>query len=125
MHGMEDRLAISELRRGVLGACVLAVLEDEPCFGLELVRQLSRADGLLTSQGTVYPLLTRLEQGGWVSSNWHAGSGQRPRRYYTITKSGRAALDAFRSDWEKFSHSVSEVLLPPATPSVTSRVGRA
>ena len=52
--------SMTELRRGVLGPCVLALLERRPRFGLELVRDLSAADGLLTSDGTVYPLLNRL-----------------------------------------------------------------
>jgi hypothetical protein len=57
MPGMDGRSESTELRRGVLGPCVLALLAERPRFGLELVRDLSKADGLLTSEGTVYPLL--------------------------------------------------------------------
>jgi PadR family transcriptional regulator, regulatory protein PadR len=56
---------MTELRRGVLGACVMALLEQRPRFGLELVRDLAAADGLLTSEGTVYQLLNRLREAGW------------------------------------------------------------
>ena len=79
---------LTELRRGVLGPCVLALLEVRPRFGLELVRDLAAEDGLLTSDGTVYPLLNRLRDAGLVTSEWHDAEGQRARRYYSITEAG-------------------------------------
>ena len=103
---------LRELRRGVLGPCVLALLESRPRFGLELVRDLAAADGLLTSDGTVYPLLNRLRDAGLVTSDWQAAEGQRPRRYYSITPDGRASLAAFRSGWARFSTTVTTVLGP-------------
>jgi DNA-binding transcriptional ArsR family regulator len=69
MPGMDDRGETTESRRGVLEPCVLALLAERPRFGLELVRDLSEADGLLTSQGTVYPLLNRLRDNGLVTSS--------------------------------------------------------
>ena len=70
---------LTELRRGVLGPCVLALLELRPRFGLELVRDLAAADGLLTSDGTVYPLLNRLRdmadpEATGVVRGFHGGS---------------------------------------------------
>jgi PadR family transcriptional regulator len=110
MYGMGAEPGTSELRRGVLGPCVLALLEIRPRFGLELVRDLAAAGGLLTSDGTVYPLLNRLRDTGLVTSHWQAGEGERPRRYYSITKAGRQTLAAFRSDWAQFSATVDGVL---------------
>jgi PadR family transcriptional regulator, regulatory protein PadR len=101
---------LTELRRGVLGPCVLALLEIRPRFGLELVRDLAAADGLLTSDGTVYPLLNRLRDAGLVTSEWHNGDGERPRRYYTITEAGRRSVSAFRADWKQFASTVGDVL---------------
>lgn len=101
---------LTELRRGVLGPCVLAMLEVRPRFGLELVRDLGAAGGLLTSDGTVYPLLNRLRDAGLVTSQWEAGDGQRPRRYYSITEAGRQGLAAFRDEWDQFSKTVGGVL---------------
>jgi|SRR5271170_2784167 PadR family transcriptional regulator PadR len=101
---------LTELRRGVLGPCVLALLELRPRFGLELVRDLAAADGLLTSDGTVYPLLNRLRDAGLVSSEWQAGEGQRARRYYSLTDAGLAYLAAFRAEWAQFSATVGGVL---------------
>ena len=51
---------LSQLRRGVIEHCVLALLSDEPLYGFDLVRRLSEVDGLVTSEGTIYPLLSRL-----------------------------------------------------------------
>ncbi len=101
---------MTELRRGVLGPCVLALLELRPRFGLELVRDLAAADGLLTSDGTVYPLLNRLRDAGLVTSEWRDEEGKRARRYYSITAMGRQALAAFRADWAQFASTVGGVL---------------
>jgi len=103
---------MTELRRGVLGPCVLALLDERPRFGLELVRELDAAGGLLTSDGTVYPLLSRLRDAGLVTSEWQDRPGQRARRYYFITGAGRDSLKAFRADWADFAATVGGVLFP-------------
>jgi PadR family transcriptional regulator, regulatory protein PadR len=107
---MAGESGLTELRRGVLGPCVLALLETRPRFGLELVRDLAAADGLLTSDGTVYPLLNRLRDAGLVTSEWQDNEGERARRYYSITDTGRQSLAAFRADWAQFASSVGGVL---------------
>src|ERR1700761_4379229 len=103
---------MTELRRGVLGSCVLALLDERPRFGLELVRELSAAGGLLTSDGTVYPLLSRLRDAGLVTSEWRDQAGERARRYYFITEAGRDQLKAFRAEWTDFAATVDGVLFP-------------
>jgi PadR family transcriptional regulator PadR len=107
---MGNERELTELRRGVLGACVLALLGERPRFGLELVRDLAAADGLLTSDGTVYPLLNRLRDAGLVTSEWRDGEGERARRYYSITDAGERHLDVFRGEWSRFSATVAAVL---------------
>jgi|SRR6185437_506059 len=107
---MPSEGGLTELRRGVLGPCVLALLELRPRFGLELVRDLADADGLLTSDGTVYPLLNRLRDAGLVTSEWQAEEGQRARRYYSLTEAGQETLTAFRAEWAQFSATVGGVL---------------
>ena len=99
---------MTELRRGVLGPCVLALLELRPRFGLALVRDLAAAGGLLTSEGTVYPLLNRLRDAGLVTSKWQDSEGERARRYYSITEAG--SLADFRAEWDQFSAAVAGVL---------------
>jgi PadR family transcriptional regulator, regulatory protein PadR len=125
MSNMGGAAETTELRRGVLGPCVLALLAERPRFGLELVRDLSRADGLLTSEGTVYPLLNRLRDAGLVTSRWIHDDQTRPRRYYSITKRGREHLVAFRTDWSAFTAAVDSVLGTDASPGRSRRPGRA
>ena len=103
---------LTELRRGVLGPCVLALLDERPRFGLELVRELAAAGGLLTSDGPVYPLLSRLQKAGLVTSEWQDAAGERARRYYFITEQGRDQLKAFRAEWTDFAATVDGVLFP-------------
>ena len=121
---MAGESGLTELRRGVLGPCVLALLELRPRFGLELVRDLAAAGGLLTSDGTVYPLLSRLRDAGLVTSEWQASEGERARRYYSITEAGKRSLTDFRTDWAQFSTTVGGVLNHTAAQNGAAESGR-
>jgi len=103
---------------------VLALLAVRPRFGLELVRDLAAAGGLLTSDGTVYPLLNRLRDAGLVTSEWRDKEGERARRYYSITTAGRTSLAEFRAGWERFAATVGNVLSPDSAPGGTTGKGR-
>jgi PadR family transcriptional regulator, regulatory protein PadR len=108
-HG-EARNPLSQLRRGALEYCVLALLRDGDRYGFELVRELSGADGLVTSEGTIYPLLTRLRKDEHVVTFWRESESGPPRRYYRLTASGHAALATFTKDWARFRDSVDRML---------------
>jgi len=99
-----------QLRRGVLEFCVLALLRDDERYGFELVRTLAGADGLVTSEGTLYPLLGRLRREGLVETTWRESRSGPPRRYYRVTAPGRAALGAFSEEWARFRASVDTML---------------
>ena len=101
---------ISQLRRGVLEFCVLALLRDEERYGFEIVRALSEADGLVTTEGTLYPLLGRLRKEGVVETTWRESSYGPPRRYYRLTPTGRSLLTAFTAEWVRFRDSVDTLL---------------
>ena len=101
---------IPQLRRGVLEFCVLALLRDTERYGFELVRALTEADGLVTSEGTLYPLLGRLRREGVVQTTWRESASGPPRRYYRLTPSGHQALDAFVIEWARFRASVDTLL---------------
>ena len=97
---------LAQMRRGTLQYCVLALLADEERYGFDLVRSLADVDGMVTSEGTIYPLLSRLRRDGLVESTWRESATGPPRRYYRATKSGRAALDQFRREWSRFREAV-------------------
>lgn len=101
---------LAQMRRGAIEYCVLALLREQDRYGLELARTLAEADGLVTSEGTVYPLLTRLRREGLVDATWEESPSGPPRRYYRITKDGRAALKAFSAHWERFRNTVDSLL---------------
>ncbi|GAB3037518.1 PadR family transcriptional regulator [Nocardioides flavus (ex Wang et al. 2016)] len=101
--------ARTQLRRGVLEHCVLALLQSGERYGYDLVSELSGA-GLLASEGTLYPLLSRLRRDELVESAWRESPSGPPRRYYALTDSGRAALDSFRHSWAQFAGSVDQLL---------------
>ena len=100
----------TQLRRGVLEHCVLAVLARSPEYAFELVRRLSAVDGLVTSEGTIYPLLSRLRRVGWLDSKWSESPSGPPRRYYALTDSGRSALEHFRTEWVSFRQTVDRLV---------------
>jgi PadR family transcriptional regulator PadR len=109
VHGNETKL-LTQLRRGSIQYCVLALLRDEDRYGFELTRALADADGLVTSEGTVYPLLARLRQEGLVETNWQESTQGPPRRYYRLTPEGHRALDAFKAQWRRFRDSIDRLL---------------
>jgi PadR family transcriptional regulator PadR len=110
MEPGEAQNPLTQLRRGVLEYCVLALLADEELYGFDLVRRLSESEGLVTSEGTIYPLLSRLRRVGWVDSSWRESESGPPRRYYSVTRAGRHALDGFAAEWARFRDSVDALL---------------
>ena len=111
MCDMEPWPALSTaLRRGTLEFCVLALLEAEPRYGVELVSQLAERTALTTSEGTLYPLLGRLRRTGWVATTWQESPAGPPRRYYELTPAGKEALAHFRSEWVAFRTAVDRII---------------
>lgn len=100
----------SQLRRGVIEFCVLALLRGGERYGFELVRALSDADGMVTSEGTLYPLLGRLRREGLVETTWRESPSGPPRRYYHLTGAGSRALAGFTDDWARFRDAVDHLL---------------
>jgi PadR family transcriptional regulator len=101
---------ISQLRRGVIEYCVLALLADEERYGFELVQQLAGEQALVTSEGTLYPLLGRLRREGAVETSWRESPAGPPRRYYRLSAAGRKSLSAFVAEWSRFRASVDAIL---------------
>lgn len=97
---------LTQMRKGTLQYCVLALLADEERYGFDLVRALAETDGMVTTEGTIYPLLSRLRKDGLVETTWRESSSGPPRRYYRLTKAGRAALDGFKDEWGRFRDAV-------------------
>lgn len=98
---------IQELRRGVIILAVLGCLTEEQ-YGYSILKSLSDR-GLDVDQGTLYPLLRRLETQGLLESKWRLEEA-RPRRYYVISAQGSSLLPLLRTEWDKLSGIVNRIL---------------
>ena len=89
---------LNELRRGMIVLAVLSQLGEQQ-YGYSLLKRLSD-QGLEVDQGTLYPLLRRLESQGLLSSDWKI-EGSRPRRYYVISPEGQEVLPRLKEEWNR------------------------
>ena len=90
----------SQLLRGVLDLCLLAVMGEGPAYGYEMTKRL-RARGLsIVGEGSIYPLLGRLERDGLVETRRQASNGGPPRKYYSLSPDGERALEAGVNEWQ-------------------------
>jgi PadR family transcriptional regulator PadR len=96
--------------------CVLALLGKGTRYGVELVRDLAADRALTATEGTLYPLLSRLRRNGWVDTTWQESPSGPPRRYYSLTPEGEQALDRFRLEWVGFRDAVDRVLGTESAP---------
>ena len=102
----------TELLRGVLDLCLLAVMEEGPAYGYEMTKRL-RARGLsIVGEGSIYPLLGRLERDGLVETYRAASDGGPPRKYYRPSRKGQRALADGVSEWRATRDAVDALLAP-------------
>ncbi len=101
-----------ELIKGTVVPVVLALLKGGPRYGYEMVQLVNaRTNGALDwSEGTLYPVLHKLEADGLVSAEWREASGARRRRYYTLSRAGRRELERRSAEWKAFTAAVGEFL---------------
>src|SRR3954465_8997479 len=101
---------VAQMRRGTLQYCVLSLLAEDERYGFDLVKALAAVDGMVTSEGTIYPLLSRLRRDGLVETSWRESTSAPPRRYYRLTADGRSALARFSVEWSRFRDAVDRFL---------------
>jgi len=100
-----------DLKKGSAEFLVLSLLEHERRHGYELNKLIeSRSNGVLMFHiASLYPLLYRMEDRGWIAGRWVEKAGERRRRFYSITTAGRRALDEMRNGWLEFAAAVAQV----------------
>jgi PadR family transcriptional regulator PadR len=104
-----DSVAMGQLRRGVAEYCVLALLKTGEGYGFDLARTLSDAQ-IVASEGTIYPLLSRLRREGLVTTVWRQSALGPKRRYYVLTDAGSGVLERFIPTWQAFRDIVDGIL---------------
>jgi PadR family transcriptional regulator PadR len=90
----------TQLRKGTLELCVLCALRGRRLYGYDLVKQLRGVDGLMMSEGTVYPMLSRFKKEGLVTTALVESSEGPARKYYELTPRGRQALARMMEHWQ-------------------------
>jgi PadR family transcriptional regulator, regulatory protein PadR len=98
---------VSELRRGVIVLAVLSQLHEEQ-YGYSLMKRLEEQE-LQVDQGTLYPLLRRLEDQNLLESDWRVETS-RPRRYYKLSAFGKATLEEMTTEWQRIQTTINKLL---------------
>ena len=111
MTGINTRALDRELKRGSAELLILSLLDARPRHGYELSKLIKlRSAGRLTFHiDSLYPLLYRLEERGWIKGSWVEKPGERRRRYYKVTAEGRRVLAEQKRTWAAFVEAVRRV----------------
>lgn len=104
MQPIDRRILDRELKKGSAELIILSILEPRPRHGYEISKLIeARSNGQLTFHvASLYPLLYRLEERGWLQGRWIEKAGERRRRHYSLTAAGRRVLASQRSTWKAF-----------------------
>ena len=112
--GRDDRRSIErELKRGSLELIVLHLLAPGEAYGYEIASKLADRtnNALEVTDGTLYPVLYRLESAGFVAVRWETQARGVPRKYYRLTDSGRRELEQLRQEWTAFADAMAKLLI--------------
>jgi PadR family transcriptional regulator PadR len=109
---MHEKSLARELKRGTLEMILLKLLSPQPMYGYELIAALEKQGGESFSlkEGTLYPVLYRLEDAGLVETQWKTLDRGVPRKYYNLTKAGIKELQRLISEWQTFVDSVNRLI---------------
>lgn len=99
----------TQMRRGVLEFCILLIINKEPVYVSDILKQLQEAD-LLVVEGTVYPLLSRLKSDGLLSYDWQESKSGPPRKYYSLTSTGQEYLTQLTDVWGTLTTSITSLM---------------
>ncbi len=101
---------LSQAKRGILEFSILLLIEKKAMYGYELISTLNRWEVLSTAEGTVYPLLRRLEKENLIESSWRETTpGIPPRKYYALTRGGTEMLRFMNLDWLRLVHAIAQI----------------
>lgn len=101
----------AQMRKGVLEFCILSVLSEGEHYPTEIIERMKKAK-LLIVEGTLYPLLTRLKNEGLLSYRWEESPSGPPRKYFTLTDTGKNFLKELTDNWTELTTSVNNIIQP-------------
>jgi PadR family transcriptional regulator PadR len=101
----------SQLLKGVLDMCLLAIITEEPSYGYEMAEKLGDRGLNLSNEGSIYPTLSRMQRSGLIAGYFVEADGSGPpRKYYNITESGRERLLEWGEEWFDLRNGVDQVM---------------
>jgi PadR family transcriptional regulator PadR len=98
----------AQMRKGILEYCILSILDKKEAYPSEILETLKDAK-LIVVEGTLYPLLTRLKNMELLSYRWEESQSGPPRKYFTLTKMGKAFLEELDNTWSELSEAVNKI----------------
>ncbi|MDR2926764.1 MAG: PadR family transcriptional regulator [Cytophagaceae bacterium] len=107
---MKAENAKAQMRKGVLEYCILLVLSKGDAYASDIINELKNVQ-MIVVEGTLYPLLTRLKNAGFLSYRWEESTQGPPRKYYVLTDDGRSFLSELDKSWNDLIEAVSRVRL--------------
>jgi PadR family transcriptional regulator, regulatory protein PadR len=99
----------TQLKKGILELCVLAVLDKKDCYGYELVNEISK--NIEISEGTIYPILRRLNQEGYFITYLQESQEGPPRKYYRLTELGKSIKEEILKEWTQLVEGVNNIII--------------
>jgi PadR family transcriptional regulator PadR len=99
-----------QLRKGVLEMVILNILKSGHLYGLEMIQKLESIPGLTITEGTIYPLLSRLHADGMVFTEWVESKEGRPRKYYSLSAKGNRVLAELNKAWQFFTENIGKII---------------
>ena len=98
----------AQMRKGILEFCILSLINEREMYVSDLIDELKKGK-LDVVEGTLYPLLTRLKNGEFLTYRWEESTSGPPRKYYQITEKGKTFLTELQSTWNELTESVNQI----------------
>jgi PadR family transcriptional regulator PadR len=98
----------AQMRKGILEFCILSILDKKEAYPSEIIDTLKDSK-MIVVEGTLYPLLTRLKNSELLTYRWEESPSGPPRKYYSLTKMGKAFLDELEGTWKELSDAVQQI----------------
>ncbi len=105
---MQNENAKSQMKKGLLEYAILLIINHGEIYASDIIDKLKSAD-LLVVEGTLYPLLTRLKNNGYLSYRWVESVQGPPRKYFLITETGKAMLSDLEDAWKSLNTSINKI----------------
>ena len=103
----EDNAKI-QMRKGILDYCILAILASGDSYAPAIIAELKRAE-MIVVEGTLYPILTRMKNAGYLTYRWEESPQGPPRKYYTLTEDGKAYLKSLDEAWDMLVEQINAI----------------